>query len=232
MDSEQNRSGKINRREFVNRTGTLMALGAAGFSANASAVGNTLKPPALIRVKNVDSNFEREPMTPYRFKGSSITEGWQTAAYLESESGVHKIGIGGQGILWSDSGVFAAHSVAGGNALMYAMSERALQIIKGNSFTNPLELLDDLLPEVYDYGKKITSNPNLRKTFALNALVCVDNAAWLLYAAENNILQFDDMIPDAYKPGLSYHHDKVASMPSFSVGADVKKIKAAASCDL
>lgn len=65
---------------------------------------------------------------------------------------------------------------------MYAMSERALQIIKGNSFTDPLELLNNLLPEVYDYGKQITGNHNLRKTFALNSLVCVDNAAWLLYA--------------------------------------------------
>jgi len=111
---------------------------------------------------------------------------------------------------------------------MFAMSERALQIMKGNSFTNPLELLDELLPEVFEYGKKITNNPDLRKTFALNSLVCVDNAAWLLYAAENKINTFDDMIPDAYKPGLSYRHDKVASIPSFSLGTNVEKIKAAA----
>ena len=111
---------------------------------------------------------------------------------------------------------------------MFAMSERALQMMKGNSFSNPMDLLDQLLPEVYDYGKKITGNPDLRKTFALNSLVCVDNAAWLLYAAENNINRFDDMIPDAYKPGLSWRHAKVASMPSFSVGAKIEKIKAAA----
>lgn len=228
MSNLQNENEKINRREFVNRTGTWMALGAAGLSSNAKTFDRTMKPTPKIRIKNVDSNFEREPLIPYRFKGSVITEGWQTAAYLESESGIHKVGIGGQGILWSDSTVFAAHSANGGNALMYAMSERALQLMKGNSFTNPLELLDDLFGEVYDYGKKITGNPDLRKTFALNALVCVDNAAWLLYAAENNIHHFDDMIPDTYKPGLSYRHSKVASMPSFSVGADVKKIKAAA----
>jgi L-alanine-DL-glutamate epimerase-like enolase superfamily enzyme len=111
---------------------------------------------------------------------------------------------------------------------MYAMTERALQIIKGNSFKNPMELLDELLPEVLDYGRKVTGNPNLRKTFALNSLVGVDNAAWLLYARENNIKSFDDMIPDAYKPGLSYRHDKVASIPSFAVGTHVEKIKAAA----
>lgn len=228
MSNRHNIKGKINRREFVNRTGALMGLGMTGFSTHTKPSGSKLKSSAKIKIKNVDSNFEREPLMPYRFKGSVVTEGWQTAAFLESESGIHKIGLGGQGTLWSDSKVFAAHSPNGGNALMYAMSERALQIMKGNSFTDPLQLLDDLLPEVYEYGKKITGNPDLRKTFALNALVCVDNAAWLLYAAENNFRQFDEMIPDAYKPGLSYRHSKVASMPSFSVGADVKKIKDAA----
>lgn len=184
-----------------------------------------MKPEKKIRIKSVDANFEREQLTPYRFKGSFITEGWQVAAWIESDSGIHKIGLGGQSPLWSDSSVFAAHSTNGGNALMFAMTERALQMMKGNSFTNPHQLLDDLLPEVFEYGKKITGNPNLRKTFALNALVAVDNAAWLIYAAENNIRTFDDMIPATYKPGLSYRHDKVASMPSFSVGSDVKKIK-------
>ena len=219
---------KIGRRKFIQSSGAMAAMAIAGSSINSNASNNEKKTMPPIKVKNVDSNFEREPLFPYRFKGSVISEGWQTAAYLESESGIHKVGIGGQGILWSDSKVFAAHSSNGGNALMYAMSERALQIMKGNSFTNPLELLDQLLPEVYEYGKKITGNPDLRKTFALNSLVCVDNAAWLLYAAENKITRFDDLIPSNLKPGLSYRHTKVASMPSFSVGADVKKIKAAA----
>lgn len=111
---------------------------------------------------------------------------------------------------------------------MYAMSERALQMLRGTTFTDPVQLLEDMLPEVLAYGKKITGNPDLRKTFALNALVCVDNAAWLLYAQENNITQFDEMIPAAYKPGLSYRHEKVASIPSFSVGTTAERIKQAA----
>ena len=187
MLSFENR--KIGRRKFIRDSGTLTALSLIGPSLTGNAL-TKMKVISPIRIKNVDSNFEREPLYPYRFKGSVISEGWQTAAYIESESGIHKVGIGGQGILWSDSKVFAAHSANGGNALMYAMSERALQIMKGNSFTNPLELLDQLLPEVYEYGKKITGNPDLRKTFALNSLVCVDNAAWLLYAAENKITRF------------------------------------------
>lgn len=217
----------ISRRDFIQRSGTITLAGAVG-------AGGLLFQPAFhkpmksIRIKNVDSNFEREPLNPYRFKGSAITDSWQSIAMLESDSGVRKIGLGTQGVLWSDSKVFGAHSESAGNALMYAMSERALQMIKGTSFSDPVQLLDDLLPEILAYGKKITGNPDLRKTFALNALVCVDNAAWLLHAQENNITKFDDLIPTAYRPGLSYRHDKVASIPSFSVGTSAEKIKQAA----
>ena len=228
MCNQPNRNKKINRREFVNYTGPLVALGMAGLASNSIYFENTMKNFSKIRIKNVDADFEREPLTPYQFKGSFVTELWQTIARLESESGISKIGLGTQSVLWSDSKVFADHSESGGNALMYALSERALQLMKGSTFTNPLELLDDLLPEVYAYGKKITGNPDLRKTFALNSLVCVDNAVWLLYAGENNINSFDDMIPDQYKPGLSYRHTKVASIPSFSAGTNVEKIKTAA----
>ncbi len=84
-----------------------------------------------IRIKDVSSNFEREPLNPYRFKGSAITESWQTLAYLKTDEDIHKIGQCTQGVLWSDSKVFAGHSETAGNALMYAMTEHALQLMKG-----------------------------------------------------------------------------------------------------
>ena len=227
MNYKHNKNS-INRREFVTRAGALAALGMTGLTPFPAYSGNKKQKQSKIRIRNVSSNFERELLFPYRFKGSAITEAWQTIAWLQSESGVSKFGLGTQGVLWSDGKVAAAHSENGGNALMYAMSERALQMMKGTSFTNPIELLDGLLPEIYEYGKKITHNPNLRKTFALNSLVCVDNAAWLLYAHENGISNFDDMIPEAYKPGLSYRHKEVASIPSFPVGTEIEKIKKAA----
>lgn len=228
MKDQHNKPKGISRREFVQLgSGAVMALGTMGFTAEKNKP-NKMTYPSKIRIREVNSNFEREPLFPYRFKGSAITDSWQTVAYLEGESGIGKIGLGTQGVLWSDSNVAAAHSESAANALMHAMSDRALQIIKGNSFSNPIELLDSLLPEIHAYGKKITGNPDLRKTFALNSLVCVDNAAWLLYAQENKIDNFDDLIPDAYKPGLSYRHEKVASIPSFPVGTAVEKIKAAA----
>jgi len=44
--------------------------------------------------------------------------------------------------------------------------------------------IDRLNPQIYEYGKAINGIPQLRKTFALNALAGLDNAAWLLYAQE------------------------------------------------
>ncbi|MBD3630284.1 enolase C-terminal domain-like protein [Cyclobacterium sp.] len=218
------------RRTFLSRSGLALAAGSLGISPSISlgTPDKNFKMMKTIKVTHTDSNFEREPLYPYRFKGSAITEAWQTLALMRSESGMEKIGIGTQGTLWSDKAVFQSHSTTGGNALMYAMTERALQIIKGNSFVDPVTLLEDIFPEVYAYGKKITNNPDLKKTFALNALVPVDNAAWLLFGAENGMKTFDEMIPDAYKPGLSHKHDKVASIPSFSVGASIEDIQAAA----
>ncbi len=156
-----------------------------------------------------------------------MTEIWQTMSYLESGSGLHDIGLCTQSVLWSDAQVFASHSESGGNAIMYAITERALQIVKGQSFTSPIELLEHILPEVYEYGKKITSNPHLRKTFALNALVGLDNAVWLLYAKENGFRNFDEMIPMAYQPALSYRHAEAAAIPLMAYNIPISEIKAA-----
>jgi len=179
-----------------------------------------------IEIARVDSNFEREPLArPFGFKGGAINNIWQTAAYLESTGGRHAVGLGVQSVLWSDAGVFADHTESGGNALMYAMSERALQLLRGQSYTDPIGLLDEVLPEVYAYGQKITGKQDLRKTFALNALVGFDNAAWLLYAAENELSNFDAMIPAAYRPGLSARHDKVAAIPALGYGTPMAEIR-------
>ncbi len=222
-------TNNMNRRDFI-RTSSVLGVVGSGMSHDRilADVENPKPTTGKIKIKNVSSNFEREPLTPYRFKGSAISDSWQVASLLESDSGIRKIGLGTQGVLWSDSSVFAAHSESAGNALMYAMTEHALQRLKGQTFHNPLQLLDWLLPDVLEYGKKITGNPDLRKTFALNALVSVDNAAWLLYAAENGITNFDEMIPPTYRSGLSYRHQKVASIPSFSVGTSAQTIKQAA----
>lgn len=215
-----------NRREFIATTGTAGFVALSGLPV--MGVPKLPVPAKTVTIHEVSSNFEREPLIrPFGFKGGYMTEIWQTANYLKSSSGNHRIGLCTQNVLWSDSQVFAAHSESGGNALMYAMTERALQIIKGQSFTTPVQLLDNILPEVYAYGQKITANPNLRKTFALNALVGADNAAWLLYAAENELSTFDEMIPSAYRPALSNHHSQAAAIPLMAYSIPVGEIRAA-----
>ncbi len=108
---------------------------------------------------------------------------------------------------------------------MYALTERALQMVKGQHFTDPVSLLDDVLEDVYAYGKKISGQPDLRKTFALNALVAFDNAAWLLYAQHHGISNFDELIPQRFRPGLSARHEHVVSVPSFSFATPVSQMK-------
>lgn len=220
---------EITRRKFIKNG--MIAAGAAMVASPLEMIpaGCASLQPRSITISKVSSDFEREPLIrPMGFKGGYLTELWQTAAYLESSSGHHSTGICTQSILWSDAHVFTSNSESGGNALMYALTERALQIIRGQTFTSPVELLEEVYPEVYEYGKKITSNPLLRKTFALNALVGVDNAAWILYARENRISSFDGIIPAAYRPALSHRHSKVAGIPLFAYTIPVEEIRATA----
>jgi L-alanine-DL-glutamate epimerase-like enolase superfamily enzyme len=205
------------RREFIKTAAVVSALSNAGF-----------KPLENITIKSTGSNFEREPLIrPFGFKGGYMTESWQTAALLQSESGTRAIGICTQSVLWSDAGVFASHSESGGNALMFALTERALQMARGLPFQTPVGLLEAIEDELYLYGREITGQANLRRTFVLNALVGFDNAAWLLYARENGIGSFDDMIPPAYRPALAQRHDTLASVPLMAYGIPIEEIRQA-----
>lgn len=216
----------LSRRHFLKvstaATG-LYLVGSPLFVGNARSGMNPN--PGLVEIIGVDANFERETLVrPFGFKGGYMTEIWQTMAMLESAAGTRKVGLCTQNVLWSDAKVFADHSESGGNALMFALSEYALQLVKGRSFRTPVDLLDGMLEEVFEYGKALTGNTRLRKTFALNALVGLDNAAWLLYAQENGITNFDDLIPAAYKPALSHHHKQVASIPLMAYSIPINEI--------
>jgi L-alanine-DL-glutamate epimerase-like enolase superfamily enzyme len=225
-------SNKINRRQFLHDSAAIAGVSLIGMSGIAKGSGPKNSEEGgnkFITIDQVNSDFEREALIrPFGFKGGYLTEIWQTIAVMRSTSKVRKIGLCTQNILWSDAKVFSSFSESGGNIMMYALTERALQLIKGKAFRTPLDLLDQILPEIYDYGKTITSNPELRMTFALNALVGVDNAAWLLYAHENKITDFDQMIPEEFRPALSHHHDRVASIPLMSYGIPIEEIKDAA----
>ena len=179
-----------------------------------------------IKIALTDSNFEREPLLqPFGFKGGYLSELWQTVSYLKAESGHHAIGLGTQSVLWSDASVFSSRSESGGNALMYALTEQALLLLKNVTFQSPIDLIDRLYADIYAYGKAVTCNPDLRKTFALNALVSVDNALWLLYARENNIRNFDELIPQAFHATFSEKHEKLAAIPLIAYNVSPAEIK-------
>ncbi len=206
-------------------------------AASASAIAGTPnfllsckneKKMKKIKISDVKSNFEREPLIrPFGFKGGYMSEIWQSVAWIKSASDIAKVGLCTQSVLWSDAEIFAKYSESGGNTLMYAMSEYALQLLKGQTFTDPVELLDSIWLDVLEYGKTITGNPNLRETFALNALVGVDNAIWRLYAEENGFKNFDEMIPEQWRPAVSHRSEKAASIPLMAYSIPVSEIKQA-----
>lgn len=179
-----------------------------------------------LRIEKTNCNFEREPLVrPFGFKGGYMKRIWQVAALMETDDGVHGLGLGTQNVLWSDSSVFASTSESGGNCLMFAITDYALQMVKGKSFETPIDLQAQIFEEVYDYAKEITGKSRLSKTFVLNALVPVDNAAWIVYARKNNLTDFDKMIPAKYREALSYRHDKVASIPIASYGMPLDEVR-------
>lgn len=178
-----------------------------------------------MKIISTNSNFVREPMAaPFGFKGSYLTELWQTVAKISTADHTG-IGVGVQSVLWSDSAVFASASEAGGNACMFAMTEYALKLAEGMDFSDPFALLDELYPKVYAYGKAITGRSDLRKTFALNALVAVDNAAWQLYAKEQGSDDFLQLVPQNMRAPLMGKQEALCSIPLVTYGMDLEAVK-------
>lgn len=179
----------------------------------------------MSKIIKTSLGFEREPLLmPFGFKGKYVNEIWQSAAGIQSDSGEKAIGLGVQSVLWSDSQVFSKFSPSGGNSVMLLITEYALSLLKNNSFSEPIELIDEIFPQVYQYGQKISGIKDMKKTFALNALVPVDMALWKLYAGENNINSFDDMLPQFIKPALQTRQKMLASIPLVTYGLDISSI--------
>ncbi len=219
----------MTRREFIKKSGWTTGLTLTG---PANIFSDTFHPKInknlKIEIRGTSSDFIREPLIrPFGFKGGYMSEIWQTIARIETDDDISKIGLCTQSVLWSDAKVFSSHSEAGGNALMYSISEFALKLLKGREFEDPIQLLEEILDQVHEYAKSITGNPDLRKTFTLNALVGVDNAAWLIFAEKNGIDSFDAMIPEKHRAALSYRHDQVASIPLMAYTVPVNEIREA-----
>ncbi len=216
----------MDRREFVKSAGVMAAISSLDFSNMAKASDDASK---IIEVTNVRSNFEREKLLrPFGFKGGYLTELWQIASQMQTSSGVRKIGLATQSVLYGDADLFTLNSEAIGNHLMYSLTKKALDLVKNNSFKTPVELFDRILPDVMTEGKKITGKSDLNINFVYNALVSVDNAAWLVYSEENNFRTFEEMIPEQYKHALSHRNDKIAIMYQIPYGMPMQDLKNAA----
>lgn len=178
-----------------------------------------------IRIESVELDVTRERFVkPFGFKGSSFNEKWLCHVGLTSANGVTSMGCGGLAVLWSAPAVFAAHTETGGNVLMTAVLEHALQFAKGEDFDTPMDLLDAVLPATHAFARVITGQKSLPPTFTLNALVGLDCAAWMLYAREGGITCFDDMIPPEHRVGLGHRQQRLACTPVIGYGLAVEEI--------
>ncbi|WP_353124845.1 enolase C-terminal domain-like protein [Parapedobacter pyrenivorans] len=216
-------SERVDRRVFLKAAGLLGAL----------SISNRLPPPPhlslektsemkTIEVIRAEANFEKEKLRfPFGFKGGYLTELWQAVSRLESANGHEAIGIATQSVLYGDADLFSRSSEATGNALMFLVTSRALQLLERRSFTSPIDLLDDILPEIVEIAKQLTGEKTLNPNFVYNALVGMDNAAWLLYAAENGLESYDEMIMEDYRPALGYRNDRIGIL--FQVSYDMSK---------
>jgi len=181
-----------------------------------------------IKVSETLSAFERQPLIrPFGFKGGYLTELWQVISTLSSASGKYATGTGTQSVLYGDADLFSSVSESKGNELMFAVTKQALELVKTTLFSDPVELIEGIMPALTEKAKELTCKENLNINFIYNALVSVDNAAWLLYAAENGYTSFDEMIPDVYRKALSYRNDKIAIMFQVPYGMPMHKLAAA-----
>lgn len=177
-----------------------------------------------INIRRCDLEFVREPLrAPFGFKGRSLTELWQTVAKLESDS-YTAVAPCVESVLWSDGGVFGENPPAVSSAMMMMVTNRALRMLEGETFTDPPEVIDALVPELKRYAEQVCCRP-VATTFVLNALVGVDCALWMLYAQENGITSFDGLVPESAREALSCRHDALAQIPLLSYAVPEEEIR-------
>lgn len=216
----------MDRRKFVKTAGILAAFSSVDLNKPKANAGHKSK---SIRIIHSQTAYEREKLTrPFGFKGGYLTELWQVASRLESSSGISKTGMATQSVLYGDADLFGMHSEHDGNTLMFTLVKRIADIIRQTPFQNPVGLMDEILPELISEAKKITAKQDLNINFIYNALVSLDNAAWLVYASENNMNSFEKMIPEQFSKALSHRNDKIAIMFQIPYGMPVEEIIEAA----
>ncbi|WP_158299233.1 enolase C-terminal domain-like protein [Paenibacillus antri] len=182
----------------------------------------------MITIKKTKLTVKREPLlAPFGFKGGFVDELWQTTVAMEDEEGRVGEGLSVQSVLWSDPRVYAEWGHERGNAFMRDIALHALSAVAGVRYETPLDLLDALTGSARAYATRQWTGKPLRGTFALNALVAADHAAWALLSRRRPGERFVELIPEAYRAGLTWRHERIASAPVVSYGmtdADVEAL--------
>jgi L-alanine-DL-glutamate epimerase-like enolase superfamily enzyme len=172
----------------------------------------------MIEIRKTTLQAERAPLlAPFGFKGGFVDELWQTRVALTDEAGRVGVGLSVQSVLWSDPQVFEAWGHERGNAFMRDIAAHALSAVEGARYDTPLELLSQLLAPARAYADEQWDGQPLRGTFALNALVAADHAAWALLARRTGA-PFVELLPPTYRSILDRRHDTLASSPVVSYG--------------
>jgi len=167
----------------------------------------------------------QEPLLqPFGFKGDYLTELWQSVVGLRSQDGALGIGVGVQSVLWSDERVFSQYGEQAGNTLMANATKHALMLAEAAEFDTPVALINQLFPEVYAFAQRSVNRTDLRATFALNALVALDQAAWALYSKEKGG-SFQALVPESYRSALSDRQQQLGCVPVVSYNLAEEQIE-------
>jgi L-alanine-DL-glutamate epimerase-like enolase superfamily enzyme len=178
-----------------------------------------------LKITDCDLALRREPLKkPIGFKGSQFSERWICRIMLTGGSGAVVAADGGFAVLWADERVFLSHTEVGACSLMASVAEYGLQCARRVKFTTPLDLQDQILSQVHDYACTVTRLPDLHPAFTLHSLVALDHAAWLLFAQEHGLREFDRFILAGFGQKLPMRHSRVGCIPLVSYTTRAREV--------
>lgn len=179
-----------------------------------------------MRITEATFTYERHALRhPIGFKGRMARELWQSLVSLTAADGTRSYGSGIQSVLWSDAEVFAAHDETLVNAMMLLTTGHAAGLAVGLDWEDPLALLDQILDPAHAHARKVACRAELRPTFTLNSLVPLDVAAWILYARNKGLTDFDALVPERFRQRLVHRHRELALIPLISYAVPLSEVE-------
>lgn len=179
----------------------------------------------MAKIVSYRLNHRPEPLLhAFGFKGGALTELWQIYAEITLDNGLTAEGQSIQSVLWSDGAVFAHWGQQKGNEHMLSLTRFALEQLVGMELEAPPEMLRKLLPKLMEYGRVITENPDLRTTFALNAMTGIDFCLWKLYRKESGAPDFESLTAP-FSCGLNCRQEKLGLIPLLTYDTSEAQIR-------